>query len=569
MIFKRIKKKILGESGVKIQSNIDPDEIFLDSSNLPDFDTHQFEGRLERPISRGTFFITGVVFLIIGLIFGGKLWMLQVKQGKAYEIRSQNNNLKHTTIFANRGLIVDRNLIELAGNVLNPGGDFSFRKYTTLSGFSHVLGFVKYPSKDKSGVYYDEQFTPKSGVEEYYNEELLGSNGLKITETDALGKIQSESVLTPPKEGKNLTLSIDSRVTNKLYEIIRETAQNRGFSGGAGAIMDIQSGELLALTSFPEFDSNIMSEGSDSKAIQNFLTNKNNPFLNRAVSGLYIPGSIMKPYIAIGVLEEGIIDPLKQIQSVGFISIPNPYDSTKKTIFRDWKVHGWVDLRHAIAVSSDEYFYTVGGGYAGQKGLGIANIEKYIRSFGFGGLTGIDLSGENEGNIPSPEWKAETFNGEPWRIGDTYNSSIGQYGFQVTPIQALMAVTSIANEGTLLTPTLVLNNPLISKKAKSLPFKSSNFDIVREGMRLSVTDGAATGLSMPGITVAAKTGTAELGVTKQNVNSWVTGFFPYENPHYAFVVLLEKGDRDNLVGGTSVMRQLLEWMYIYTPEYVK
>jgi penicillin-binding protein 2 len=251
------------------------------------------------------------------------------------------------------------------------------------------------------------------------------------------------------------------------------------------------------------------------------------------------------------------------------ISIPNPYDPTKKTIFKDWKVHGWVDMRQGIAESSDEYFYTIGGGYNGQKGLGIANIEKYIRMFGFGSNTGIDLLGEKAGTIPSPEWKAATFKGDPWRIGDTYNSSIGQYGFQVTPIQAVRAVASLANNGTLLRPTVILNNPRESKDTAALSFSADHFQIVKEGMKMSVDVGVAKGLSMPGISVAAKTGTAELGVTKLKVNSWVTGYFPYENPRYAFAVLMERGDRSNTIGATYVMRQLLEWMYINTPQYVK
>ena len=569
MTFKRIKRKIFHSGVIDTKGTIDPDEIFLDSSNLPDFDTHQFEGRLEKPISKTTFLLTGILFLIIGIVFTSRMWVLQVKQGEAFQIRSDKNHLKHTTIYADRGLILDRNKKELAWNELNPGSDFSFRKYINQAGFAHVLGFVKYPSKDKSGFYYEEKFTPKGGVEEYYNNELLGTNGLKITETDALGNIQSESLLTPPKDGANLTLSIDAGVQNKLFESIKTTAIDRGFSGGSGVIMDIHNGEILAITSYPEFDLNVMTDGTDSKAIQEILLNKNNPFIDRAISGLYIPGSIVKPYIALGALEENLIDPLKKILSIGYISIPNPYDPTKKTIFKDWKVHGWVDMRQGIAESSDEYFYTIGGGYNGQKGLGIANIEKYIRMFGFGSNTGIDLLGEKVGNIPSPEWKAATFKGDPWRIGDTYNSSIGQYGFQVTPIQAVRAVASLANNGTLLRPTVILNNPRESKDTVSLALSGDHFQIVKEGMKLSVDEGIAKGLSMPGISVAAKTGTAELGVTKQKVNSWVTGFFPYENPRFAFAVLMERGDRTNTIGATYVMRQLLEWMYINTPQYVK
>ncbi len=567
MTLKRLRKKLFSQR-ISLDEGIDPDQIFLDSSNLPEFDTDQFEGRMEKPISQATFAWMIIVFLIVGVLYSGRLYTLQVKSGEAYEIRSESNHLQHTTVFAERGIIYDRNKKALAWNDINPTSEFSLRKYLQDSGLSHLVGYVKYPSKDKSGNYYDSSFTGKDGVEEYFDKELTGKNGLKITETDAVGKVASESVLTPPQGGDNLMLSVDSRIQSKLYEIIKSAALDRGFTGGAGVIMDVHNGEILAITSYPEYDQNIMTDASDGKAVTSFLTRKDTPFLDRAISGLYIPGSIMKPYIAMGVLEEGIIDPKKQILSTGSISIPNPYDPTKKTIFKDWKAHGWVDMRAALAESSDEYFYTVGGGYAGQKGIGILNIEKYVRMFGFGSTTGIDLSGEKQGNIPSPEWKKSVFK-EDWRLGDTYNSSIGQYGFQTTPVQAVRAVSVFANGGTLVTPTVLINNPKGNKSFSVINFPENSYQIVREGMRLSVTAGVAKGLDMPGIQVAAKTGTAELGITKAFVNSWVTGFFPYENPRFAFAVLMEKGDRHNTIGATFVMRQLLDWMYINTPELVK
>jgi penicillin-binding protein 2 len=569
IMLKRLRRRIWSKGKINTQEEIDPDEIFLDSSNLPSFNTYQFEGRIEKPIERSTFFFAGVIFLVVGIIFTGRLWILQINQGEAFEVRSENNRLSHTTIFADRGLILDRNKVVLAGNSLNPLGDFAKRSYIDSPGFSHVVGYVKYPSQDKFGIYYEKEFVPQDGVEEYYNTELLGANGLKITETDALGEIQSESLLTPPVDGENLTLSIDSRVQSKFYELIESTAIERGFSGGAGVIMNVLNGEVLALTSYPEYSANVMTDGTDVAAINGFLNAKSNPFLNRAVSGLYIPGSIVKPFIATGVLTEGVVDPSKQILSTGSITVPNPYDPTKKTIFKDWKAHGWVDLRGAISVSSNVYFFSVGGGYDGQKGIGISNIEKYMRMFGFGDISNIDLAGEGKGNVPSPAWKAENFEDDDWRIGDTYNSSIGQYGFQVTPIQVVRGIAALANGGTLLAPSLLANNPLPVRNAERLPINPSHLEIVREGMRQSVTDGTAKGLSMPGISVAAKTGTAELGVSKQDVNSWVTGFFPYENPKYAFAVIMERGDVHNQIGATFVMRQLFEWMYVETPEHVK
>jgi len=561
-------KRIFSRRRISKGTSIDPDEIFLDSSNLPHFDTDQFEGRIERPITKSTFVWLGIFFLLVGCLYSGRLWFLQVKSGEAYETRSENNHLKHTTIFAPRGVIYDRNKVELAWNDLNPDSAFSLRKYSETPGLAHLVGYLKYPAKDKKGNFYSDIFVGSDGVEEYFNSVLTGVNGLKITETDALDVVQSESTLVPPIAGDNLMLAVDSKVEAKLFEVIKNTALEREFTGGAGIIMDIHSGEILALTSYPEYDQNTMTQATDRSAIASFLTRKDTPFLDRAVSGLYIPGSIMKPFIAMGVLQEGIISPEKQILSIGAISIPNPYNPDKPTIFRDWKVHGWVDMREAIAVSSDEYFYTVGGGYKGQVGIGIDNIYKYVKMFGFASNTGIDIYGEKLGTVPSQDWKKTTFNGEPWRVGDTYNSSIGQYGFQVTPIQAVRAVASLGNGGSLVTPTVLLDNPN-NDQVHHIDLPQKYFQIVREGMRMSVTEGAATGLNMTDLHVAAKTGTAELGITKVFVNSWVTGFFPYENPKYAFAILLERGHRDNLVGATSVMRQVLDWMKVNTPEYTK
>ncbi|TAL49097.1 hypothetical protein EPN83_02375 [Patescibacteria group bacterium] len=548
---------------------IDPDEIFLDSSNLPRFDTHQFEGRIEKPVERKIFLFLILVFILIGFVILGKLTELQVLEGRSFAIRSEGNNLKHTTIFANRGLIFDRRGTLLAGNAINPDDEFSLRRYAAVSGVAHVLGFLKYPSKDASGVYYEEKYLGRGGVESRYDEELSGRNGIKITETDAVGEVQSENLLRPPRDGENLTLAIDARVSEKLYSLMGETARQYGFSGGGAVIADVETGELLALVSFPEFESDVMTQGKDKEHIQKLLNQKNNPFLNRAVSGLYIPGSTVKPYIAMGVLEEGIISPEEKILSTGSISLPNPYDPTKKSVFKDWKAHGWVDLRQALAVSSNVYFFTVGGGFGDQRGLGIEKIHSYLSSFGFGSPTDVDLEGEEGGLVPSKEWKEKTFNGDPWRLGDTYNTSIGQYGFQVTPLQQARAMAAIANGGYLLSLTILKREEKTLPDAPKLPFSDEYFKIIREGLRLAVTDGTAAGLSMPGIAVAAKTGTAELGVSKELVNSWSIGYFPYDNPKYAFAVLMERGSRYNQVGATLVIRELLEWMYVNTPEYVR
>ncbi|MEN9622047.1 MAG: hypothetical protein RLZZ67_481 [Candidatus Parcubacteria bacterium] len=552
-----------------IRQEIDPDEIFLDSTNLPGLDVDQFEGRIEKPISLGTIITLSSVFLLLMAVLLGKAWFLQAKEGERFSELSKNNSFDQTVIYAERGAIFDRNGNKLAWNTIDPKEpDFSARAYTKDSGFGHILGYIKYPTKDKKGNYYQKNFQGVSGLEKYFNDALQGSHGLKIIQSNALGAVDSESVIRPAIDGANLTLSVDAPVQKKLHEAIAGLAERVGFSGGGGIIMDIHTGEVIALTSYPEYKSLVMVEGSDSKTISKYLTDTRKPLFNRVLSGLYTPGSIVKPYVALAALEEGVISPETQILSTGSISIPNPYDPKRKTTFMDWKAHGLVDMRKAIAVSSNVYFYEIGGGFEGQKGVGIEKLNTYFSMFGFGKGTDDGFFASPKGTVPSPTWKDRVFPGDPWRIGDTYFTSIGQYGFQVTPLQMIRSISTIANGGTYLAPSILkfsTSTPIVSEE---IPVDSANFKIVREGMRQGALTGSASGLNVPYVQIAAKTGTAELGVSKSFVNSWVTGFFPYENPQYAFVVVMERGPRTNIYGATYVMRELFDWMNTYYPKYI-
>ena len=550
--------------------DIDPDEIFLDSQNLPDFDTHQFEGRFEKPISKTVFGSMTFFLALVGIVFVYKLWNLQIVEGQVFRTRSDNNNLHKTLIYADRGVIFDRNGAPLVWNTINPNStDYSLRVYATSTGLSTILGYVKYPTKDSSGFYYQDKFDPKDGIEKIYNETLSGRDGTKIIETDVKGNVTSESVIEQPVDGENLTLSIDQRLQKRLNASLLDIADRASYKGGAGIIMDVRTGEILASSDFPEYDSQIMTNGSKSKTINDWISDNNHPFLNRVVNGLYTPGSIMKLFVAMGVLDQGIISPEKQILSTGSISVPNPFFPDKPSVFLDWKAHGLVDLRHAIAVSSNVYFYEVTGGYHDQKGIGIANIEKYTRLFGFGTTTGIYFPGELSGTIPSPEWKKTNFNGESWRIGDTYNTAIGQYGFQVSPIQVVRAVSAIANQGALLTPTFIkTNNNLKTGLSSKINLDPNFYTIVKEGMRLGVTEGTSGAINFPWLSVASKTGTAQLGISKSEVNSWVVGFWPVDNPKYAFAVVMERGSKNNQFGAVLVMQEFFDWMHIYASEYL-
>lgn len=560
MMFKFLKQK-------KYNQDIDPDEIFLDSANLPGFDNDLFEGRIEKPISMFSVFLVGFIFLGVVSFFGYKAFALQIYKGDEFIKRSENNVLRHTLVFSDRGLISDRNNVPLAWNI--PATDdleFNLRKYIDKPGLAHVLGYINYPQKDKSGFYYDTDITGVEGIEKNLNQELSGENGLKIIETDALNKVVSNNTIEQPQNGKNITLTIDSKIQEQLFNSIKSVVDEVGFIGGAGVIMDIYTGEIIAMTSYPEFDPNKMLVG-DKTAYKAYLDDSRKPFLNRITQGLYTPGSILKPYVAAGALQEKIITPYQQILSVKNMIVPNPYNPDNPSIFTDWKAHGYVDVRRALAVSSNVYFYQVGGGYGSQKGLGITLLEKYFRDFGFGEAPKNSFFGNLSGTIPDPEWKKKIFD-DDWRLGDTYFTSIGQYGVQVTPIQVIRAVSAIANGGMVIEPKIVADNePAVVMRKVSV--SDENLQIVREGMRQGVLIGTAKGLNYPDFEIAAKTGTAELGVSKEDVNSWTTGFFPYEKPRYAFVVVMERGNRHNTIGGVAVARKFFDWVKIYASEYTE
>lgn len=547
---------------------IDPEDVFLDSENLSSLDTDQLEGQLERPLGVHVFYATIFATLLLTLGFSYRLFSMQVIEGDVYQEKSDNNHLRRIPLFALRGTVSDRNGEILAWNSTSYGTstdedsnkDIPKRLYTETKGFSHVLGYVSYPKRDQSGVFWQEEYVGKDGVEKMYQTELAGVKGERIIEVTALKKVEAQNVVVYPTNGENIVLSIDKGVQAKLYESMESLAKEVGFTGGAGAIMDVRNGEVLAITSYPEYNNTLITNATtkeEKSRVGEELTDKRQKFLDRAVSGLFVPGSTVKPFFAYAALEEGVIDPEASIYSSGALVIENKYGGPD-TVFKDWKKHGYVNMRQAIAASSDEYFYQIGGGYKDQPGLGIKRLKEYAERFGFATTTGIDLPDEEHGVIPSPEWKKKLFD-EDWLVGNTYHSSIGQYGFQVTPLELLRAVAAIANGGYLVQPHVLQR---LETSSSSIGLSPQHLKIIREGMRMAVTSdiGTAKGLRISGLDVAAKSGTAELGVSKQLVNSWITGYFPYENPKYAFVVVMEKGSRDNLKGAVFAARQTLEWM---------
>lgn len=545
---------------------IDPDEILIDSANVSEFDRDQFEGRIERPLSRRSFFAAGLVLVLVA---GGLLLRaatLQVADGAAYAKQARENQLERKVIFADRGVIEDRTGRLLAwNNRATVEDDYAARVYADYRGIGHVLGYVKAPAKDSSGFYFRDTFVGVDGAEKAFDGDIKGENGLTLTETDARGKTVSESVVLPPQTGKKLTLSIDAQVSQDLFDSLAVHARASHATGAAGVVMDVRTGEILAMASYPEYAPEKMVAG-DTATISAYSADKQLPFLNRATDGLYAPGSIVKPLMAAAAINEGVIDEHKQILSTGALTLPNPYDPEHPSIFKDWRVNGWVDARKAIAVSCDIYFYEVGGGFESQPGLGIGRIDKYLRMFGIGVDAGLTGYSEIDGTIPSPEWKAKNFNGDAWRLGDTYHTAIGQYGTLVTPLQAVRMISAIANGGTLLRPSLVASTTAQGTKVDIDPHALA---VSREGMRMGVTEGIATAVNFPFVKVAAKTGTAQVGMHNEHQNAWMVGFWPYDNPKYAYAVVLEKMPANTPIGGSVVTADFLNAVEQNAPEYLQ
>jgi penicillin-binding protein 2 len=380
------------------------------------------------------------------------------------------------------------------------------------------------------------------------------------------GEVISQSVVEKAVSGKALQLSLDARLSEVTHDLLASTTEANGFRSGAAAMMDVETGEIIALTSFPSYDPEVLADGDDAAKIKEYNEDKRFPFLNKVIGGVYVPGSIVKPFVAYAALTEQIISPNKIIVSHGSLTIPNPYDPENPAVFRDWRPSlGPMTIRDAIAYSSNVYMMTIGGGFGDQKGLGITKLSEYYRLFGLGSTTGMKVSGEQEGLVPTPAWKKKVFD-DDWRIGDTYLTSIGQFGFQITPIQMLRAYATLANGGQAVTPHV--EKDVVGDK-KNLNLNIENLRVVQEGMRRTVIQegGTARALERKDVAIAAKSGTAELGTSKATVNSWIAGFFPYEKPKYAFILFMENGPRANTVGASRVMSGVFDWMAEHRPEY--
>lgn len=467
-------------------------------------------------------------------------------------------NISHENL-----LVLEVRINDLAGCKIQQS---TKRGYVYGQVFSQVLGYTGRINRDE----YSEQkgysindYIGKTGLEKYYESYLRGEPG------QSKSAVERSEIAIEAKPGNNLVLNIDADLQERVYNALAESIQNVGGKKGAAVAMDPRTGAVLAMVSYPSYDDNLFSGGISQEDYNKLQNDSSQPLFNRAIAAHYPTGSTIKPFEAAAALQEKIISPKKEINDIGYILVENQYDPSIVYKYGGVEPHGWVDMKKALAVSSNIYFYTVGGGYEDQQGLGPTKIRQYLSLFGWDQKTGIDLPGEFSGFIPDPEWKKKT-KGQGWWDGDTYNLSIGQSDLQTTPLQVASAYCAIANGGTLYKPQIVdkiLDNSgnvvqdIQPEVIRSNFIDPENLSIVRQGMRDGVTEdyGLSKSLKSLPVPVAAKTGTAEIGY-KDRFNVWSSVFAPYDDPEIVLVVTAESVQGLGAVT-LPVAKDVLNWYF--------
>ncbi len=588
--------------------------------------------------------LTGIFVLLAFLILLGRFVYLQILQHEHFRLLAEQNRIKVIPVTPNRGHIYDRNGVVLAENyaaytlevipdrvsdpeaiidqlsgvinisqkdrlrftkLLESAPNFSsvpirrrlndiematfaakhylfpevqinarfFRHYPTDELTSHVVGYIgriskrdylKLEDQGRSANYSKSDTIGKIGLEKMYEKELRGTNGYDHVEMDANGKSIRKVKSIGAVAGNDLVLNLDANLQHVA-------AQAFGEHRGALVAIKPNTGEVLALLSLPGFDPNRFVDGIDSAIWQALNTSEDHPLNNRAVQGVYPPASTFKPFMALAALELGKRDPGYTMHDPGYFVLGN-----SGHVFRDWKEggHGQVNLRKAIVESSDTYFYELAND------LGIDAIHNFIKQFGLGQLTRIDLDAEATGILPSKDWKKRRFK-QKWFAGDTISVGVGQGYNLTTPLQLAVATAALANKGGMFRPYLVkqIENAQTAEvkninpeRTRLIELKPENIEFVKDAM---------IGVTKPGGTAAragysaqyefaGKTGTAQVfsmkgGEYKEEEvaerlrdHALFIAFAPAENPSIAISVLVENGGHGSRTAA-PIARKVLDF----------
>ena len=484
-----------------------------------------------------------------------------------------------TNISRETALGFDQSSTEVPGFTLDTNSIREYRDNGSLAALLGYTGRVTEEDITTSAEYSPTDLIGKLGVERQYEDILRGQNGSEQTEVDASGKPIKLLASKPAKAGQNVVLTIDSELQQKLREAIQKQLEASGATQAAGVAIDPRNGEVLAAVSLPTYDNNLFAKGISQEEYSRLVNDKAQPLFNKAISGAYPMGSIIKPLIGSAAIQERTISPETTVNDTGQIEVKNKYDPSKSNIYRSYEPGiGVVNLARAIAVSSDVFFYTVGGGFGNIAGLGVTKLTDYYHKFGLGAKTGIDIPGETAGLVPTPDWKKDVV-GEEWVLGDTYNISVGQGDLKASPLQMAMAEAAVANGGKVIQPRLMkevqdaggqitkTSEPKVLREGFISP---SNINLIRNAMLDAVYQPYGTaccklGQEVP-VRVAAKTGTAETVTTdtgaknQSKPNAWFTAFAPFDDPQIEIVVLIQNSGEGSKYAAPAV-RETLAWCF--------
>ena len=548
-----------------------------------------------------------LLIAFVGIILFGRLFFLQILAGQYYRDLSDTNRIRTQILHAPRGIIFDRNGNPLVYNV--PGyreevngktvllsqqealskiaaGDKtlevdSLRNYPLGQATAHVVGYIGQISANELKLseylaYQPGDLVGKMGIEDEFEPLLKGTDGKKLVEVDATGKTVKTLGQTDPIPGQNLTLTIDENLQKDTYQAMI------GVQKGA-AIVSTPQGQILSLVSKPSFDPNLFTMGQGYKVplassytnvAQILLDGNGQPLLDRAISGVYPPGSTFKIVTAAAALQMHKIDANYTIEDTGVLKVGN--FSFANWYYTDYgKTDGTVDVVKALQRSNDLFFYKVANL------LGVDKLSAQAAKFGLGSPLGIQLPGEASGLLPTKEWKLKNI-GEQWYLGDDYHYGIGQGYLLVTPLQVNAWTQVVANGGTLYQPQLLLHSASVVKDSNLLT--AENEDLIRKGMIEACAPGGVGWplfnfmvknpklqidgkniLAVPNqpdmrqIVVACKTGTAQQGDATADPHAWMTAFAPAYNPQVVVTVLSEGSGEGSNVAGPIIKQILTKW----------
>ncbi len=488
-------------------------------------------------------------------------WILEMDKSELAEKITKGAELnKFAALTVSRNLnarSIDRlseNLWQLPGVLIDTDNK---RKYPESFHGAHIFGYSRPISKEQIEALDDDSYAPDdkigfSGLEKYYEEWLRGEKGARYEMITPLGKFagkyNSGKNDIPSVRGDDLYLALDGGLQELAEQLLKKTGKS-----GAVVAMDPSTGGILALASAPDYDLDTFNGSTDRKGWNDIITSPQKPLFNRTIQAVYPPGSIYKMILAMAALEEKKFDPDKKVLDSGVFMYGG-----RRFLSNEGKGHGWVDMRNAITVSSNVYFYNL------IFHVGFDNWTKYGSMFGFGDKTGIDLTGERAGLLPSTKYYDKRYGKDKWTKGYLVSLAIGQGELGTTPVQLAAYAAAIANNGTLYQPHIVNGYrdaengkyyPLTYEK-KQLPVSASTFSLIKDGMIGVVQRGTGTLAKVPGINVAGKTGTAQNPHGKDH--AWFIAFAPVENPKIAMAVLVENAGFGGSISA-PIARELIKY----------